>query len=732
MQTQTSLPSPQTTLVVLLGAKEWPYAPAFNESNESEAFANSANALSDYFLDPHKFNLPEENLLNLFNSDKSSDDIDSEIGQFLHKRVEELEKSGSPARDVLVYFVGHGGFAGSGFDYFLATRRTRAKNPDVSSIRIVTLARTLREEARYIRRIVILDCCFAASASGPFQSEQAQAQAAVRQTVDAFKTPGKGAGVPGKGTSLLCSSGHNIPSLISPKREYTMFSEALLYALQQENSYQQEGLSLRLISHLTQDYLRREYRDKAPNPEVHSPDQSEGDVADVPFFTTQVKKKTIHVPVIGVLGAKGGVGKGLFVSCASQLIADGGHEVAVIDLDLSTCGSTKFAKKFYPMTTSRQVKTVFDHLAPHAVGFRRYEGSIDPGLWDITPPYLNKRKRGNIYLLPAREDYLHGSAYAVVANIPDTTQKSREAKLVELIQEMLERIKQEYPQIQCILIDCGAEAINPIYSAAFACADYRYILTLPDDTYFDNVIQIQRAYWQRYKEPNRQGIFVVANRVISAEDDIKLLSRFQHRGYKGYIPLNRDLEKDVFAGGSVDYDLGYNDIFMAVRNSLPEELKQGDRPLVPDAVKVRMIPWFSRFVEDKLAERILRSQNFFWRTWLIRGFAAVSIISFIALITNLVWRIVSSSSSTHYQLDLVPLFVSAALVAASIPLLLRQEKKRRLLSRIAHLETGQYQVLKILVYERIDQRLFRWLNELLVAKQHDETVSRRLEIPLPE
>ena len=290
-------PSPQTTLVILLGASEWPYAPDFLDS---EAFGNSASDFRGYILDPYTFNLPLKNLLDLFNSNLSSDDIDREMGQFLDKRISEMKASGNAARDVVVYFVGHGGFAGSDLDYYLAIRRTRMENPIASSLGIKTLAYTLKDKARYLRRIIILDCCFAASASVFFQSEPAQA--AMIQTIDAFKVPEKGIGLPGRGTSLLCSSRHNIPSLISQDGRYTMFSEALLRALNNGNPGQQGYLTLRTAARLTEDFLRDEPGDKAPRPEVHSPDQSEGDVADVPLFpnpaesTVEVSKNRDIVP----------------------------------------------------------------------------------------------------------------------------------------------------------------------------------------------------------------------------------------------------------------------------------------------------------------------------------------------------------------------------------------------------------------------------------------------------
>ncbi len=50
-------PSPQTTLVILLGASAWPLS---SEFQGSEAFARAARRLKAYFLNPRSFGLPRE------------------------------------------------------------------------------------------------------------------------------------------------------------------------------------------------------------------------------------------------------------------------------------------------------------------------------------------------------------------------------------------------------------------------------------------------------------------------------------------------------------------------------------------------------------------------------------------------------------------------------------------------------------------------------------------------
>ncbi len=270
-------PSPQTTLLILFGASEWPYSPDFKSS---EAFANAARRVKAYFLNSRPFGLLDENLLDLFDADQSADEQDVAIGQFLQQRLAAMKAMSNPARDLLLYFIGHGGFGGRDSDFYLAIRRTRMESPRASGIDVRSLADTLTERARHLRRIIILDCCFAGAAFSAFQA--GPDQVALEKTVDAFKVNQIGEGFPKKGTTLLCSSSHKSPSLLLPDGSSTMFTKAFLDTLVQGITVQRDRLSLRDVKDASADYLT--VMRNAPRPVVFSPDQSEGDVADIPFF----------------------------------------------------------------------------------------------------------------------------------------------------------------------------------------------------------------------------------------------------------------------------------------------------------------------------------------------------------------------------------------------------------------------------------------------------------------
>src|SRR5579885_1041654 len=134
------LTAPHTTLFILLGASTWP---RWADLGDSKAFANSAERVKMYFLNPQKFRLPPENLLNLFDSNASADAIDEKISHFLTTRMAEMAALNQAATDLVVYYIGHAGLIEGSSDYYLAIRCTRKSHPGASALRIDTLARTL-------------------------------------------------------------------------------------------------------------------------------------------------------------------------------------------------------------------------------------------------------------------------------------------------------------------------------------------------------------------------------------------------------------------------------------------------------------------------------------------------------------------------------------------------------------------------------------------------------------
>jgi Uncharacterized protein containing caspase domain len=283
-------PTASTTLVILLGASAWPNSPGFQAS---PAFVQAAQGFRDYVLDTQGFGLPKANLFDQFDAVSSASDQLEILGSFLEQRAQALKTANQEVRDVLVYFVGHGGFAGKSADFYLMSRRTNANSLRASGIAIDALAEVVLENARQTRRYVFLDCCFAAAAFRSFQG--GPDQTAITKTLDAFRVQVRGSGFPRKGTVLLCSSDHKTPSLLLPDESCTMFSHALLDVLKNGDPHLSPQLSLHEIKELVQDRLSMLPARNAPRPSLHSPDQSEGDVADVPLFPNTKRNKVLSL-----------------------------------------------------------------------------------------------------------------------------------------------------------------------------------------------------------------------------------------------------------------------------------------------------------------------------------------------------------------------------------------------------------------------------------------------------
>ncbi len=269
-------PSPETTLVIILGASKFPKA-RFTDSN---SFRNSAEYLKDYFLAKDGFGLEKDNLLYLFDCPNPPSLLDEEIANFLKQRQFELETNSKRNIDVILYYVGHGGFFGGKSEFFLALQSTRDANPLVSSYTIKSLSYTLKEHARDARKYLIFDCCYAASVFTEFQGEPQDL--ASQKTMNEF---------PPKGTALLCAASADDPARNPPYEKFTMFSGALYDVLKKGDKNKSVKLSLSETGNMIWDIIRDRFPNEAVRPEVHSPYKKQGDLAVLPIFPNQALKE---------------------------------------------------------------------------------------------------------------------------------------------------------------------------------------------------------------------------------------------------------------------------------------------------------------------------------------------------------------------------------------------------------------------------------------------------------
>jgi hypothetical protein len=142
----------QTSLVLVLGASDWPNAPKLGSS---PSFGASASAFLEYVLSPSGLNVSRENVLNLFDDEGYPTQIGIRIRNFLSDRIARMKASALEPGNLILYYTGHGGFAHPTHDYYLALRTTVIGQEGLSSLRIVDLAKVLNEAARFLRRYLV-------------------------------------------------------------------------------------------------------------------------------------------------------------------------------------------------------------------------------------------------------------------------------------------------------------------------------------------------------------------------------------------------------------------------------------------------------------------------------------------------------------------------------------------------------------------------------------------------
>ena len=262
---------PQTILAIVFGASKWPLCDSLPSS---AAFSYSARDFITYLKSEDGLSLKSDNILDLFDLDLSSDDIDSSISSFLSERQTRLKAAGSPATDLVFYYVGHGGFSSGGQDYFFAIRRTRERNQAVSSVRVADLATTLKRDGKDLRRYLIIDCCFAAAAFSQFQAGNIT-EGIREKTMTEF---------PRKGTALFCAASKQDFAVSPAGGSHTMFSGALLDILRHGDADTESPFSLITLARLVEDRIEQLYPNTAVRPQVLSPDSRQGDIAEIPLF----------------------------------------------------------------------------------------------------------------------------------------------------------------------------------------------------------------------------------------------------------------------------------------------------------------------------------------------------------------------------------------------------------------------------------------------------------------
>lgn len=253
-------PAASTTIVVVLGASEYPRKPAWT----NPVLAASARAFREYVISPDGLGIPDAQVLDLF------DDDGDQVHQCL--RIEEfLASAGQHAHDLLLYYVGHGSFDRD--EYCLGIRATQRDREFITTIESRKLAQIIREGFARRRVFVILDACFSASAARDWQGDELVA------AVHKMAGP-----LPKHGTAFLAAASKDDVTRAPRNERYTVFTGAVLQVLQQGTSSRRPKISLYEVYDEVRQLLVQRERAGAARPELHIPSQGEGDISRLPVF----------------------------------------------------------------------------------------------------------------------------------------------------------------------------------------------------------------------------------------------------------------------------------------------------------------------------------------------------------------------------------------------------------------------------------------------------------------
>ncbi|MGC1295297.1 MAG: caspase family protein [Alloacidobacterium sp.] len=232
-------------LLVLLGAAEFPR----RSDLSSPALAESHDALRDWLLEKaHGPMVGTEDCLDLFDSPHSWPDQEVQLADWLADRI----ATKPPPTDLIVHYVGHGGFRDETRDYYLAIRATRVENAFYSSIMVDSLWRTLRSGARQQRRFLIIDACFAAAAARALMTpleEAVKVKVRALQDAEGLQVAREAAVLPDRGTAVLCSSSAQDPANMAGAGGITQFTDGLLQVLRAGSAAIEDRLSLAQVQH---------------------------------------------------------------------------------------------------------------------------------------------------------------------------------------------------------------------------------------------------------------------------------------------------------------------------------------------------------------------------------------------------------------------------------------------------------------------------------------------------
>jgi hypothetical protein len=241
----------------------------------------SAQSMRTYFV--RDFGISPGNILDLFDVEADPLTIVSSISDFLAERCGRGHLK-PELRAVVLYYVGHGGFAGVPETFVLFLRESRSDRRFSTTLNSQLLAEALGGPAEALHRILVLDCCFSgAMYTIPLQSDPQQI---VERRVTNLLTEN-----PLGGAAVLAAASAQDVTFFPTELRRTLFTEALVRVLSAGAADAGDFLALDEVCQLTISEVREisygiaELKGlRLPRPELHVLGQRSINVGKLPFF----------------------------------------------------------------------------------------------------------------------------------------------------------------------------------------------------------------------------------------------------------------------------------------------------------------------------------------------------------------------------------------------------------------------------------------------------------------
>lgn len=268
-------PTAESTVAVVLGAGEYPQHTEWT----NHVLAASALAVRDYLRSPIGMAMQPGQILDLFDADDTAPDQLVQIENFLRAT------GTANARDLVLYYVGHGDF--DDYKHYCLGIRASARYRKYTLMKSRELATAVRGAFGQKRIYVIYDACFAASALPDWQGSKIEVAAREMSR-----------SLPEHGIAFLAAASKDDVTYAPQDERYTVFTGAVLEALTCGVEQPSPRISLHELHEEVRRRLERRSCESGERPEIFAPTQQGGDVSRLELFPNAAYQRRVKTELL--------------------------------------------------------------------------------------------------------------------------------------------------------------------------------------------------------------------------------------------------------------------------------------------------------------------------------------------------------------------------------------------------------------------------------------------------